>query len=146
MSEEILIAKNFEDPEEQEIEIAAAPEGSETWSQPMKEFANKANTDPSTQTFEEEAFDTEVEFDTFIDKYKESSDTIFIEATKEANNISQEDRDQTALEEHQEKFKHDIQKREIDKLESEDPHSLWWTIKKSAEKQHFFKYIFRITI
>ena len=134
MSEEILIAKNFEDPEEQEIEIAAAPEGSETWSQPMKEFANKANTDPSTQTFEEKAFDEEVEFDTFIDKHKESSDTIFMEATKEANNVSQEDLDQTALEEHQEKFKHDTQKREIDKLESEDPHSLWWTIKKSTEK------------
>ena len=72
MSEEILIAKNFEDPEEQEIEIAAAP----------LETSSVSETALTEKTFEEEAFDKEVEFDTFIDRHKESSDTIFIEATK----------------------------------------------------------------
>ena len=87
---------------------------------------------PSAETLAAEAFDKEVAFDTFIDKYKEDSDTIFIEATREENNVSQEDSDQTISEEHTEKFKHDAQKKEIDKLEAEAPDSIWWTVKEYA--------------
>jgi len=121
--ESFNILQNFIEPEEQLIE----PEEQEINLPDSSSIAA-----PSEETFAAEAFDKEVEFDTFIDKYKENSDTIFIEATKEDNNVSQEDRDQTALDEQKEHFKHNAQKREIDKLEAEDPDSIWWTVKEYA--------------
>ena len=87
---------------------------------------------PSEETLAAEDFDKEMAFDTFINKYKEHSDDIFIEATKEENNVSQEDRDKTISEEHTERLKHEAQKKEIDKLEAEAPDSIWWTVKDYA--------------